>query len=442
MEKTSQEIRIHQLRKLIEYYSADSELKVEMYGVILDYCSAFSSTLPEILKANHELYTGLFCELNSTQEEKACRVISALASKKEDLQGLIRATSTSYPAVAKMASRLLDASKEETEPPAEKAIEDTAFKGTSGSDSKLKAKDVHGRIDFAIITIRDEEFEAVHKRFEEYKYVRGKNHEYLYCELPTRTDSNFVRVALGRCLHPGEDKAHSFARDMLEDLEPKWLVLTGIAGGFPDDDFTLGDVLLTSKVTDFSVSAVLEGKVPEYATHGSPMHKEIERLLETLGSHKSELAEWNSDGTIGFPRPLLKVPGNLDDPCLYGDDPWKGKVRKSLLRHFPKTQRLPLFTARATASSSTLVKDTKLAEQWRQSARDTANVEMELSGVMSAARYGGDRDDYPVLCVRGISDIVGFKRDSDWLGYACHTAAAMTIALLSSDIITLNVDAK
>jgi hypothetical protein len=36
----------------------------------------------------------------------------------------------------------------------------------------------------------------------------------------------------------------------------------------------------------------------------------------------------------------------------------------------------------------------------------------------------------PVLAIRGISDIVGFKRSHEWVGYACHAAAAFTVALL------------
>ena len=36
----------------------------------------------------------------------------------------------------------------------------------------------------------------------------------------------------------------------------------------------------------------------------------------------------------------------------------------------------------------------------------------------------------PFLAIRGISDIVGFKRDPGWTAYACHSAAAFTRAFL------------
>ena len=53
---------------------------------------------------------------------------------------------------------------------------------------------------------------------------------------------------------------------------------------------------------------------------------------------------------------------------------------------------------------------------------------MELSGVYSAARRMGK--EYPILAIRGISDIVGFKRDSAWTKFAFNTAASLFFALL------------
>lgn len=51
---------------------------------------------------------------------------------------------------------------------------------------------------------------------------------------------------------------------------------------------------------------------------------------------------------------------------------------------------------------------------------------MEAGGVYEAAR----RSSRPLLCVRGISDIVGFRRNDEWKDYACHTSAAFVKALI------------
>jgi hypothetical protein len=78
-----------------------------------------------------------------------------------------------------------------------------------------------------------------------------------------------------------------------------------------------------------------------------------------------------------------------------------------------------------------LVKDTKLAQAWRRTARHAAGVEMELGGLYKAARYGGSGDTR-VFTIRGISDIVGYKRAPQWTAFACVTAAAFTTALIKS----------
>lgn len=76
------------------------------------------------------------------------------------------------------------------------------------------------------------------------------------------------------------------------------------------------------------------------------------------------------------------------------------------------------------------MKDSELLQEWLKSARDLKAVEMELPGVYEAARHKDG--DIPVLAIRGISDIVGFKRDHAWTEFACKTAASLTRALLNT----------
>ena len=58
---------------------------------------------------------------------------------------------------------------------------------------------------------------------------------------------------------------------------------------------------------------------------------------------------------------------------------------------------------------------------------------MELPGVFEAVR--SVRGDRPVLAIRGISDIVGFRRHPDWTEYACHVAASFAKAFLTSGLL-------
>ena len=105
---------------------------------------------------------------------------------------------------------------------------------------------------------------------------------------------------------------------------------------------------------------------------------------------------------------------------------------KSIKAHFPKGKpaRLPKATDRPIASSNTLVKDTGTISKWLESARAIGAIEMELAGVYRAAQR--IEKQYPILAIRGISDVVGFKRDDAWTRFACHSAASFAYALIRS----------
>jgi hypothetical protein len=66
--------------------------------------------------------------------------------------------------------------------------------------------------------------------------------------------------------------------------------------------------------------------------------------------------------------------------------------------------------------------------QWRDIARTILAVEMESAGVYEAAQNIGHQ--YPVMTIRGISDIIGLQRDGQWTAYACQTAAAFAYAFI------------
>jgi nucleoside phosphorylase len=106
-----------------------------------------------------------------------------------------------------------------------------------------------------------------------------------------------------------------------------------------------------------------------------------------------------------------------------------------LQKHFPQDApvRPPLFRSGAIISSGALVKSANLARQWQETARQASAVEMELAGVWHAARYANQGTH--VLAIRGLSDIIGYKRDPAWTEFAAYSAAAFMHALLTSGII-------
>jgi nucleoside phosphorylase len=295
----------------------------------------------------------------------------------------------------------------------------------------MNRTDAVQKVDYGIITIKEEEFLAVKSRFEDFRHMRGTR--YFRAEVRTSTGKRRT-VALVRCLHQGQGDAQSVASDLIADLDPAWLLLVGIAGAVPAEEFGLGDVLLASRLHDFSVQAAIEGQLPELDVGGGRVHPSVEVLLSIIPGVAEELGPWNAPDHLGRVRPALDIPDDIADEQYYGKTPWRTRVRGALRSRFREERdaHRPRLRIGAVASSNSLVKDTQLVKGWKSAARSITHIEMELGGVYHAA-WRPDRIT-PVLSVRGISDVVGFKRGAEWTDYACETAAAFAHALILSDL--------
>ncbi|HEU5230254.1 MAG TPA: TIR domain-containing protein, partial [Ktedonobacteraceae bacterium] len=292
------------------------------------------------------------------------------------------------------------------------------------------------KVDCAIITILPEEFQAVYDRFKPGPYKDSASlRTYGISRIQTR-EGNICTVAIARTNRQGNDASQQLANWMIQDLDPQVLLVVGIGGGVPDHDFTLGDVVISSHIHNFDLSAI-KGNQTTYDVSGG-VHPIISDITANLYLYQTLLADWNSATSIGMTRPSLLLSGrsfkNLLDEGI--DEAWQKKVRDALLWHFDQTQRgrrPPKFLTAPIASSNTLIRSDAVLAQWLQNARGIRAVEMEAAGVYQAAQQM--RKQYPVMAIRGISDIVGFKRNDDWKQYACHTAAAFAHAFISADIV-------
>src|SRR5262245_5179011 len=110
----------------------------------------------------------------------------------------------------------------------------------------MNISDVKGRIDFGILTIREDEFEAVLHRLPALGIVAARR-RYRIRRLPLGTDESYT-IATLRCVEQGNTEALNTARDLLEDLDPRFLLVVGIAGGVPSYEFTLGDVIVSTRI--------------------------------------------------------------------------------------------------------------------------------------------------------------------------------------------------
>jgi len=276
-------------------------------------------------------------------------------------------------------------------------------------------------IDIGILTIREDEFKAVLKCFPDDPDILKTRHREYALRTTDAGGGKRYRLAVVRQLEQGNGEAQEAARDLIDDVSPSLVLVVGIAGGLPSDDISLGDVVISTRILDFSLEARKFQDATTYNTGGGPIPKAIAASVANLGAREEELGEWWSDLPA---KPAVAVSrSNL----YYGPKTWRARVQESIEAHFGRrvTRRPPCYIAGVVASSDRLIKDPELLIPWITTNRAILAVEMESAGVHRATR-----DNTPMLAIRSLSDIVGLKRQDAWTKYACRAAAAFARAYL------------
>lgn len=291
------------------------------------------------------------------------------------------------------------------------------------------ATDSKGRIDIGFVTMREDEAKSILSRLPVDCEARGTRTYDLATVLDLSGES--LRVAHVRCRDQGPDEAELTTRALIADLAPRWIILLGIAGTVPNEDLCLGDVAISSLVYDTRLSMNAEGGVRNYALRQPRLHDAAKDLVARLPSTDGRLGAWQALDAIGHARPSVSE----DVEKLVGDVEWKKKVAGALRFHFGNTPgrvNAPVVHAVPFASGSELTKDPQAVQSWLHGARDAKAIEMELVGALRACEQGVEGNDVPLVSVRGISDVVGLKREPIWTQYACDTSAAFAVAWIKS----------
>jgi nucleoside phosphorylase len=295
---------------------------------------------------------------------------------------------------------------------------------TADTDTLMKEQ---RQMTIAIITIRDDEFRSVLARFPERQHRRISR---LY-EVSKVSDE--LDVAIVRLDDQGNGAAADAARDIIADLSPTLIILVGIGGGLPSADYFLGDVIVATSVHDLRVRSIEEGGKQEFRSTAMKATKSLRDLIAQLPAYDGDIEGWNKKDALHAVRPKVEG-GNKLKSSVYGSVAWRSSVVKAVTRHGLETgaRTDPIVFQGAIASGDTLVKDTGFAADVKGFVRQIQAFEMEAAGVFDAA----DRHEkqYPVMVVRGISDIVGLKRDDGWTKYACETAASFVDAFIRANL--------
>src|SRR5579859_2026030 len=298
------------------------------------------------------------------------------------------------------------------------------------------------QVDFAIITNRLDEFEAILRRFPAAIHTGTSGRAYGIGQVQAKTDDTCT-VAFVRGSEQGNDVAQQIANDMINDLNPQLFLVVGTASGVPSNNFTLGDVIISTSISSFNVSKRYEDGTQKFDMRKG-INPTVSDIAANLPLYQKELADWNVSTAITMSRPTLdlspfdtaafkmKISANADKDVAA----WYKDLQASFINHAGST-RSPVFKTGTIAVSNHIIRDTDLFVKWLQKTPSILAVEMETAGVYQATQR--IRQQYPVMAIRGISDIIGLERDYQWTQYACQTAAAFTYALVTAGIITPRV---
>lgn len=298
-----------------------------------------------------------------------------------------------------------------------------------GTAPAVELHEVKGKVDFAIITLLHDEFIAVLDRFPGVM-VKSQNRSYWISRVPVRDGSTAV-VAVARASELGLAETQALALHIIDDLDPHFILRVGVGVGVPGFEHTLGDVVLSMMIHYLEIETGGEYHPARFALDGNPLSHAVTNLVT---ANPLALQGWDTPESIGRNRP----PVHWSRPeALDGDDGWKKRVVDSLAHHFGPSAvpRGPVVRSGSILCSDTLINDPQALEQWLGITRKALAVDMEATGVLLRATTGGGRA-HPFIAILGMSDIVGFHRQPGWTDYACRSAAAFTLALVRSGLIT------
>jgi hypothetical protein len=120
---------------------------------------------------------------------------------------------------------------------------------------RVEIRELRGKIDFGIMTFREDEFMAVLKRMQP-KWVAFGNWHYNVAEV---AGNELYYAAIVRTYEQGQSDTQQVANYLINELDPSCLILVGIAGGKPESEFTLGDSRSGVEVTRFQPARCATG---------------------------------------------------------------------------------------------------------------------------------------------------------------------------------------
>ncbi len=261
------------------------------------------------------------------------------------------------------------------------------------------------QVDFAIITALEKEAKAVVSRLENYSIQRFEDRDirtYHCGTVRIQGTDRVYRAVVVLLPSMGEISAATAATDAITLWNPRFVLMIGIAGGIPQDDLDLGDVVVADQVVGYEY-----GKVTD---------------------HESKPYEIKPRDRV-YPASALL----LDRVRSFWDDSWTQEV--NIPRPDNAARPVSKLFVGPIASGNKVIASTEFRQRLKTRWPKLVALEMEGEGLVAAVF---DRPQIRhALVIRGICDMADERKSDEWQEYAANAAAAFTVSFLRSGPVDL-----
>ncbi|MBS7827422.1 phosphorylase [Wohlfahrtiimonas chitiniclastica] len=222
--------------------------------------------------------------------------------------------------------------------------------------------------------------------------------------------NNGIRTncAIASFAGPGNLDASSITSTLLSELQPKNVIMLGIAAGMREK-CALGEVVLSERVVAYEGAALIEGDIIEHRPRSTELDMKVRQDVNTYLSNKNSVE-----------KRLIQRYEALD--IKFPESIEIGPIAKSIM---PKTATI--------ASGEKLLRDPEKFKALKEINGKIEVAEMEGAGVFVACA----NHKKTVLMIRGISDFGDSTKDNRFHDLAAKAAAAVTADYIAHGL-TLN----
>ncbi|HXR38983.1 MAG TPA: TIR domain-containing protein [Terracidiphilus sp.] len=286
------------------------------------------------------------------------------------------------------------------------------FLRTSVVPGKEKKTEFEPPLDVAFITVLPEEYEAVLRHLERSQPAPAApggaaNYPSRLGEITSAAYAKPYTAVLAFAGEAGPVNAANATREIIDRWKPRYVLLVGVAGGFPQDGLKKGDVVVSRAIWNYEYGKILD----EFQPRMDGTYQADAALVNAAGILAIEFPDWWRNMKVRAPggkesRPEIKV-GAVGSGSKVIDTRDNDFVRV-VLEKWPKLMAVEM---------------------------EGAGAALEVLRVSGAGRVVG------FGMIRGISDMPGESKDlakaqtaerDQWKKYAADAAACLSVKLVQS----------